>query len=176
MAPASYRPALKIDDEKQRSYTQAEGTNMAPGHSYLRATHILSEKGNTVHSVAPTDVLQTAIEQLKAHRIGAILVIEGEKLLGILSERDVVRQLADHGAEALNQPVTQVMTKDPQTCSPSDPLIRIMKRMTDGNFRHMPVADVSGNLLGMISVRDVVAYRLREIEYEALQMKQMIVG
>ncbi|MCV6596234.1 MAG: CBS domain-containing protein [Mangrovicoccus sp.] len=176
MAPASYRPALKIDDEKGRSYTQTTDSNLTPGHSYLRATDVLAEKGDTVHSVSPADTLQTAIAQLKAHKIGAILVIEAGKLIGILSERDVVRQLADHAAAALEQPVSAVMTPEPQTCGPSDPLIRIMKRMTDGGFRHMPVADVSGNLLGMISVRDVVAYRLREIEHEALQMKQMIVG
>lgn len=176
MAPESYRPPLKIDDEKERTYTQTKDTNLSQSGKYIRVSDILSEKGATVHSITKTHTLQEAIDQLKEHRIGAIVVMEADAVSGILSERDVVRVLGGRGADALAVPVSEVMTPDPKTCSPSDPLIRIMKRMSDGGFRHMPVADINGKLLGVISIRDVVAYRLREIEYEALQMKQMIVG
>ncbi|MEM1361976.1 MAG: CBS domain-containing protein [Pseudomonadota bacterium] len=176
MAPASYRPPLKIDDEKERTYTQTTDTNMASGSKFVRVTEILSDKGATVHSVGKGETLQEAINALKTHKIGAIVVMEEGAVVGILSERDAVRVLGESGAEALTMPVSQVMTPDPVTCGPSDPLLKVLKAMSEGGFRHMPVADVTGKLLGLISIRDVVAYRLREIEYEALQMKQMIIG
>ncbi|MCR9085858.1 MAG: CBS domain-containing protein [Rhodobacteraceae bacterium] len=176
MAPESYRPPLKADTEKERTYTQSSDTNLSHGTQFTRVAQILEEKGNKVHEVAPGDTLQHAIEQLREHKIGAILVVDGGKMVGILSERDVVRELAERGADGLTALVSEAMTADPKTCAPSDPLLNVMKRMSDGNFRHMPVTDIKKELIGLVSIRDVVAFRLREIEYEALKMKQMIIG
>lgn len=176
MAPESYRPPLKADTEKERTYTQSSDTNLSHGTQFIRVSQILEEKGNKVHQVAPGDTLQHAIEQLREHKIGAILVVDGGKMVGILSERDVVSELAERGADGLSTPVSQVMTAEPKTCAPSDPLLKVIKQMSDGGFRHMPVTDIGKNLIGLVSIRDVVAFRLREIEYEALKMKQMIIG
>lgn len=176
MAPESYRPPLKIDDEKERTYTQSQDSNLTGENRFARVAQILEEKGRKVFSVAPEDTLQHAIEKLRDYKIGAILVVENDKMVGILSERDVVRELAERAADGLATLVSEVMTRDPKTCAPSDPLLKVIKRMSDGGFRHMPVTDISKNLIGLVSIRDVVAFRLREIEYEALKMKQMIIG
>lgn len=176
MAPASYRPPLKIDDEKERTFTQTTESNLSSGSKFVRVTEILSDKGATVHSLDKGDTLQDAIKALQTNKIGAIVVMGEGAVVGILSERDAVRVLGENGAEALSMPVSEVMTSNPVMCGPSDPLLKVLKAMSEGGFRHMPVADSTGKLLGLVSIRDVVAYRLREIEYEALQMKQMIIG
>lgn len=176
MAPESYRPPLKVDDEKPRTFTQSSETNLPHSSRFARVSQILEEKGSVVHTVGPADTLGHAIGELKRYAIGAIVVMDGDAMIGILSERDVVSELAEHGAAALDAPVSSAMTAQPKTCSPSDPLLVVTKRMSDGNFRHIPVIDINGQLVGMLSIRDVVAFRLREIEYEALQMKQMIIG
>ena len=96
-------------------------------------------------------------------------------LQGILSERDIVRKLAETPGQTLPQTVEENMTTGVVTCSPSDELIDVLRRMNDGKFRHMPVLD-GENLCGMVTIGDVVNHRLEELEHEALQLKQMIVG
>ena len=96
-------------------------------------------------------------------------------LQGILSERDIVRRLADTPGHTLPQLVEEIMTREVKTCAPEDLLIDVAKVMNEGRFRHLPVLK-DGKLCGMITVGDVVSFRLKELEYEALRMKQMIVG
>ena len=96
-------------------------------------------------------------------------------LQGILSERDIVRRMADTPGQTLPQSVEALMTREVQTCAPEDRLMDVLKTMTEGRFRHMPVLS-DGRLCGVITIGDVVHFRLQELEYEALRMKQMIVG
>ena len=88
---------------------------------------------------------------------------------------DLVRKLADTPGQTLPQLVGDVMTKKVETCTGTEPLVSVLKRMTSGRFRHMPVMD-AGKLAGMLTIGDVINYRLTELEHEALQLKQLIVG
>lgn len=176
MSPTSYQGPRASDSARVRTHTQTTATAMSGTDNHATVADILAEKGSTVFSVAPGDTVRTALEILREHRIGALAVLGGDgDLRGILSERDVVATMDLDGTSWLEQPVTEVMTADPITCVPSDVLLSILRRMTDGNFRHMPVVE-NGKLAGMVSIRDVVRKRLSELEYEALRLKQMIVG
>ncbi|MEL6640197.1 MAG: CBS domain-containing protein [Pseudomonadota bacterium] len=127
-------------------------------------------------TINATDTLATAVQILRDKRIGALVVVdEGGNLAGILSERDIVRKLADTPGQTLPQTVADNMTAKVVTCAPSDTLIIVLRRMSDGRFRHMPVLE-NGALKGMITIGDVINYRLNELEHEALQLKQLIVG
>lgn len=114
--------------------------------------------------------------ELRERRIGALMVRDASgELVGILSERDIVRKLADTPGETLPKKVEDVMTKTVEVCSPSETLLSVLQRMTAGRFRHMPVVD-GATVMGMLTVGDVVNFRLTELEHEALQLKQLIVG
>jgi len=127
-----------------------------------------------VISIEPTADLAAAAKLLSAHRIGAVVICgAGDRLAGILSERDIVRALSEHGADALALPVGQVMTRDVATCGEDDTVASIMERMTTGKFRHMPVI-VNGRLAGLISIGDVVKQRVVEIEGESEAMRDYI--
>ncbi|SLN43441.1 Hypoxic response protein 1 [Pseudoruegeria aquimaris] len=172
MAPTSYQPPVKGDDSK--SHSQSVDQMMAMGNATVAT--ILAGKGSDVYAVRPQDSIAEATRVLKEKQIGAVVVKDAAgQLVGILSERDIVRQLADTPGETLGQTVADVMTSSPVTCTPDEPLLEMMKRMTEGRFRHLPVLD-GERLVGIITIGDVVSYRLRELEYEALKMKQMIVG
>jgi len=127
-----------------------------------------------VISIEPTADLAAAAKLLSAQRIGAVVIRgAGERLAGILSERDIVRALSEHGVDALALPVGQVMTRDVATCSEDDTVASIMERMTAGKFRHMPVI-ANGRLAGLISIGDVVKQRVEEIEGESEAMRDYI--
>ena len=130
--------------------------------------------GGDVIFIEPTADLAAAAKLLSAHRIGAVVIRgAGGRLAGILSERDIVRALSEHGADALALPVGQVMTRDVATCGEDDTVASIMERMTAGKFRHMPVI-VAGRLSGLISIGDVVKQRVEEIESESEAMRDYI--
>jgi CBS domain-containing protein len=130
--------------------------------------------GGDIISIEPTADLAAAAKLLSAHRIGAVVIRgAGERLAGILSERDIVRALSDHGADALALPVGQVMTREVATCDEDDTVASIMERMTAGKFRHMPVI-ANGRLTGLISIGDVVKQRVEEIEGESEAMRDYI--
>lgn len=176
MAPSSYRPPLKADHEKKATYTQTAETALQNPDDAASVATVLGGKGNRVFSVGPSAKVTEALTLLKEHRIGAVVVIATEgDLVGILSERDIVRRLAEIGASVLELPVAEVMTHDPITCSPDETLLEMLHRMTEGRFRHLPVME-DGRLAGVITIGDVVKYRLQELEYERLRMRQMIVG
>jgi CBS domain-containing protein len=174
MAPSSYQPPTRGDKDVKRTKSQSVDSNLA--HSLSTVAHLLKSKGDAVFAVRPTDTIHDVVNLLKEKRIGAVVVTDQNGALqGILSERDIVRRMADTPGQTLPQSVEALMTRDVQTCAPEDPLVDILRRMGEGRFRHMPVAK-DDILCGMITIGDVVNFRLKELEYEGLQMKQMIVG
>jgi CBS domain-containing protein len=140
----------------------------------MHVKNILSAKGSHVISIEPTATVANAARTLAQHKIGALLVLGPDRrIIGILSERDVVRVLAEQGAAALAQPLAQVMTRKVFTCSPSETIGVIMERMTAGKFRHVPVVE-QDQVVGMVSIGDVVKYRLQEMEHESAALRDYI--
>jgi CBS domain-containing protein len=132
---------------------------------------------DTVVTIAPTATLGEAAKLLAERRIGAVVVSsDGARPEGILSERDIVRQLGPGGAQALSEPIGGVMTRSVQTCTPADDALTILERMTEGRFRHMPVVDEDGRMLGVISIGDAVSGRLKELAAEKEALTGMIMG
>lgn len=132
---------------------------------------ILSDKGNDVTTIEPTATLTAAIKMLAERRIGALVVTGAEsRIIGIISERDIVRAIAQHGGDALTRPVSEMMTRTVITCNERDTVCDLMEQMTRGKFRHIPVVE-QGKLAGIISIGDVVKHRVAELEHdgEALQ-------
>ena len=172
--PTSYQSPMRQDQDDKRTHSQSADSNLQS--KTVTARKLLDQKGGDVFSIRPQGTLGNAVEILRDKRIGALLVTDSNgALCGILSERDIVRKLAETPGRTLPQKVEDVMTKDVQTCTPDETLMSVLQRMTDGRFRHMPVVDDSG-LVGMITIGDVIKYRLTELEHEALQLKQLIVG
>ncbi len=135
---------------------------------------ILSNKGSQVFTIEPTATLGTAIKKLVEHRIGALVVLgPDQRVIGILSERDIVRATAERGAAALDLPLAQVMTRKVVTCTQSDTVGAIMEQMTTGKFRHVPVVE-QDRLVGIISIGDVVKHRLHEMERESEALRDYI--
>lgn len=135
---------------------------------------ILSAKGGDVISIEPTATLETAVRTLAEHKIGALLVLgPHRRVIGILSERDIVRVLAEQGAGVLAQPLAQVMTRKVVTCSQSDTVGVLMERMTTGKFRHLPVVEQE-QVIGVVSIGDVVKHRLQEMEQESAALRDYI--
>jgi CBS domain-containing protein len=131
---------------------------------------ILDSKGHQVLSVEPDAKLSAAVKILGGKKIGAVLVISQGRMEGILSERDIVRVLAERGAAVLEEPVSGVMTQKVVSCRQSDTVAGIMEMMTLGKFRHLPVVE-DGKVVGLISIGDIVKRRVQEYEteQEALQ-------
>jgi CBS domain-containing protein len=137
---------------------------------------ILATKGREVVSIEPTATLAKAVAILTENRIGAALILgAGGRIAGILSERDIVRALAEHGAGALDEPVSQAMTRKVSTCTESETVSVIMERMTTGKFRHLPVVE-QGQITGIISIGDVVKHRLHEMERDSAAMHDYILS
>jgi CBS domain-containing protein len=135
---------------------------------------ILADKGREVISIEPGASLADAAKLLAEKRIGAALILgAGHRLVGIISERDIVQALALRGAAALDEPVSGTMTRNVETCNESETISSIMARMTAGKFRHVPVVDQS-RLVGIVSIGDVVKHRLQEMERESAAMRDYI--
>ncbi len=135
---------------------------------------ILSAKGSDVTTIEPTASLDAAANILAERRIGALVVLGPERrVIGIVSERDVVRALAESGAQALQMPVSQVMTRKVSTCTLAELVSSIMELMTNGKFRHLPVVE-QDQLLGIVSIGDVVKHRLMEMQQESEALRDYI--
>jgi CBS domain-containing protein len=134
---------------------------------------ILDSKGHQIQSVQPDAKLSAAIKLLGEKKIGAVLVMERGRIEGILSERDIVRVLGERGAAVLDEPVGAVMTRKVISCKPSDTVGAIMEMMTSGKFRHLPVIDDS-KVVGLISIGDIVKWRVREYESEQEALRDYI--
>ena len=137
---------------------------------------ILSQKGGLVFSVTPGTTVAEVAKQLSVRRIGSVLILNDQSaVVGIVSERDLVRALATHGAKAMELETREIMTRDVVTCHPDDSIDEVMQTMTSGRFRHIPVVH-HGELLGLVSIGDVVKARLEETEHEAEALKAYIVA
>jgi CBS domain-containing protein len=136
--------------------------------------NILAEKRGDVVTIEPTADLAAAARLLSERHIGAVVIVGAERrVIGILSERDIVRELGKHGAAALSEPISQVMTRDVKTCSEGDSIEDLMGRMTAGRFRHMPVVQ-QDKLIGIVSIGDVVKNRVEEIGHESKALRDYI--
>lgn len=140
----------------------------------MNVASILRQKGRAVTTAAPTATLQDVANRLSAKRIGAIVVVgtRGE-VAGIISERDIIRALAESGAECLSRPVSERMTRQVVTCQEADTLDELMALMTAHRFRHLPVV-TDNALVGIISIGDVVKHHVAEVEMEATAMREYI--
>jgi len=135
---------------------------------------ILSRKGGDVVTAEPTATLGEAVRILAARRIGAVVVTGADRrIVGILSERDVVRVLGERGPAALDSPIAEMMTRKVTTCGMRDTVAELMERMTEGKFRHVPVVE-DGRLAGIVSIGDVVKWRVHEIEDESAALRDYI--
>ena len=140
----------------------------------MSVAHILKKKGSAVVTVEPSQTLHDIAGILAKHRIGAVIVVDkAGAIAGIVSERDVVRALANEGAAALKRVAREFMTAKVRTCSPRDTETGLMGLMTEHRIRHLPVVE-DGKLAGMISIGDVVKLRIEMIEREAEEMKSYI--
>jgi CBS domain-containing protein len=135
---------------------------------------ILAAKGENIMCIEPTADLAAAAKLLSAHRIGALMVLDaGGRFVGILSERDIVRTMADIGSAVLQLPVAQVMTRNVSTCDVNDSITSVMERMTKGKFRHMPVLD-NDRLAGLVSIGDALKWQMETIREHLHQLELTI--
>jgi CBS domain-containing protein len=134
---------------------------------------ILDTKGHNILSVEPEAKLSAAVKILSERRIGAVLVMSGGRMEGILSERDIVRVLGERGAAVLDEPVSAVMTRKVVSCREKDTVSSIMERMTSGKFRHLPVVE-DDKVVGLISIGDIVKWRVKEFESEQEALRDYI--
>ncbi len=140
----------------------------------MAVAHILRQKGSVVHAVAPGDTVQTIVDKLSQHRIGAVLVMDRDgNLAGIVSERDVVRAMSGNAGGVAQKTAADIMTARVRTCAPGDTEGDLMTLMTEHRIRHLPVLS-NGKIIGMISIGDVVKHRIESMELEAEQMKTYI--
>jgi CBS domain-containing protein len=140
----------------------------------MKISDVVRHKGDNVVTVKPGDTVEAMLEVLAEHKIGAVVVsADGSSIDGIVSERDVVRQLVSAGREMLGRAVSDIMTTEVQTAGLEDDLVDIATSMTNGRFRHMPVV-VGGRLSGIVSLGDVVKHRLEEIQAERDQLIKYI--
>ncbi|HSF96934.1 MAG TPA: CBS domain-containing protein [Thermohalobaculum sp.] len=139
----------------------------------MKVAEILKQKGGDVVTVRPTETIATFSHRLRMARIGAMVVVgEGGRMEGVISERDVVHGLAEHGARCLELTVADLMTRRVVTCAPGDNIARIARVMTESRIRHIPVLD-GGKLAGMVSVGDVVKNRMDEMSLEASVLRDI---
>jgi CBS domain-containing protein len=136
--------------------------------------HVLREKGAVVHTIAADITLEQAAGQLHERKVGALVVIDRSgAILGVLSERDLVREIARRGADALGDAVSAVMTRDVHTAAMDETVDEGLGRMTDRRVRHLPVVE-GGSLVGIVSIGDLVKHRIAAVEAEAAAMQAYI--
>ena len=134
---------------------------------------VLRTKGSEVETIGANELLRDAVARLGERRIGALPVVDGEDIAGIISERDIIYRLRDHGAEVLDWPVSQVMTSPVITVELDTEVLSALALMTQKRIRHLPVAD-GGRLRGIVSIGDLVKHRMERIEAEAEAMREYI--
>ena len=140
----------------------------------MKLAEVLKQKSPDIYRIQAQDCIADAATSLVNHSVGALLVEdEAGKIVGILSERDIVRGMGPHGADLHDVSVSELMTTDLIHCSPSDTVNEAMAMMTDRRIRHLPVFD-GDNLVGFISIGDLVKCRITEIQAEAEAMRQYI--
>lgn len=141
----------------------------------MQVRHILQGKGRDVVAISSTATVCDAAKLLTQKKIGALIVRDASgKLVGIISERDLVRAMARGGADCFTDPVSAHMTPAPETCVENDTVESVMEVMTRGRFRHVPVLDGSEAVCGMVSIGDVVKTRIAETVNEAAALREYI--
>ncbi len=133
--------------------------------------NILKVKGRSVTTARPDDTVQEIADRLAQKKIGAIVIVgAGGSVTGIISERDLIRVIAQRGADALSMPVSEVMTREVVVCGEATSVDDIMEMMTNGRFRHLPVVE-EGRLVGIVSIGDIVKHHIAEVELEVSAMR-----
>lgn len=141
----------------------------------MRISDVLRGKAKTVVTTSPDTTVVDLLSLLAEHNVGALVVLEGGSVAGIVSERDVVRRLHEFGSDLLQQPLREIMTTHVTTCQPDDTVDDLMRVMTDKRIRHVPVV-VNAELVGIVSIGDVVKHRIGELEQERQQLEAYVVG
>jgi CBS domain-containing protein len=140
----------------------------------MLVSQIIKEKGDMVFTTSPDETVEQAAGLLDQRKVGAMVVVNRSgAVVGIISERDVVRVVAQEGAAGLGQPVSSCMTRDVIFAMPSESLDALMERMTDRRVRHLPVLD-AGKLVGIVSIGDLVKRKIAETQAEAETLKAYI--
>lgn len=141
----------------------------------MNIADILRTKGSDVATVVPSAGVGEVVRLLAEHNVGALVVVEQDEVVGIVSERDIVRRLADDGADLLHREVADVMTAEPVTAGPDHSIDDIASLMTERRIRHVPVV-VDGQLVGVVSIGDVVLSRITQLEHDRSQLESYISG
>lgn len=139
----------------------------------MQVETILQSKGRSVATVTAAATIAEAVEILREHRIGAVVVVDGKRVIGILSERDIVRHLGTDWAALANRQVSEIMTREVVTASRLATVAELMEHMTARRIRHVPIVD-DGELGGIVSIGDVVKRKIEEAEQEAIALKEYI--
>ena len=143
----------------------------------MKVDSILKSKGREVHTIPPGRTVASAVERMEQANVGALVVSrDGSRIEGILSERDVVRSLAQRGASTTRLAVSELMTDKVTTCTPDDSIKHLMALMTSQRIRHIPVVGHGGELVGLVSIGDVVKNRLEELELEAAVLRDAYIS
>ena len=139
----------------------------------MRIADVLRNKGASVATITPETSVSGLLTELSVHNIGAMVVVSPDGVIGIVSERDVVRALQQRGADLLRQPVSEIMTTFVATCTPADSVDHLSALMTTKRVRHIPVME-NGRLTGIVSIGDVVKTRMEELEAQQEQLQAYI--
>ena len=140
----------------------------------MRVSQVLKGKGDLVFTASPNDTIGAVAALLHARRVGAMVVVdEDRRVIGIVSERDIVRIVAETGGDRLGQPVSACMTRDVIFAEPAETVDTLLSRMTDRRIRHLPVVE-AGRLIGVISIGDLVKTKIAETEAEAEGLRAYI--
>lgn len=142
----------------------------------MHVSGLLDTKGSDVITAGPQDQVSSVAALLAQHRIGAVVVSsDGQSIDGVVSERDIVRALAERGAASLDEPVSAIMTSQVFTCEPSTTIEQLMALMTERRIRHVPVV-IDGAIGGIVSIGDVVKDRMKDLETETQVLHEYIAG
>ena len=136
---------------------------------------ILAGRSVKVIGASRGDTVRSVVDLLAEHRIGAVPVLDGDQVVGIFSERDLVRLIAAYGPESLDRSIDEVMTRTPVTCDSSTAVLGALSLMTQRRIRHLPIVD-GGRISGFVSIGDLVKYRIDRIEAEAAAMRDYSAG
>lgn len=139
----------------------------------MRIADVLKNKGAAVSTITPDMIVSELLASLVARNVGAMVVVSSAGLVGIVSERDVVRKLHEHGADLLDRPISEIMTTRVITCTPSDSVDSLSGLMTTNRVRHVPVIE-DGQLVGIVSIGDVVKTRMEELQSQQEQLEAYI--
>jgi CBS domain-containing protein len=141
----------------------------------LQVKHLLAEKGNQVHAIGPDDPVLSAVQSMADRYIGALLVMHGDELVGIVSERDYARKIVLKGRSSSGTPVRDIMTSPVISVSPADSVDTCMRLCTDSRVRHLPVVE-GGRVIGVVSIGDLVKAVISEQGEQIEQLQRYIAG